>query len=52
MADSFYKIRERQDFLSEPEAGLPAQVVVEAALVEVVQLSAVARPASSPCDAS
>ncbi|MCI87593.1 hypothetical protein A2U01_0108877, partial [Trifolium medium] len=36
--------------LSEPEAGLPAQVVAEVELV-VAQLSVVARPASFPYDA-
>ncbi|MCI85296.1 hypothetical protein A2U01_0106575, partial [Trifolium medium] len=39
------------DSLSGPEAGLPAQVVVGVELV-VVQLSAIARLASSPGDAS
>ncbi|MCI24553.1 hypothetical protein A2U01_0045737, partial [Trifolium medium] len=47
-ADSFYKIHEKQGSLLEPEAELPARVVAGAALVVVIQLSATARPASSP----
>ncbi|MCI71885.1 hypothetical protein A2U01_0093148 [Trifolium medium] len=42
-AGSFERTHEKQDSLSEPEAGLPAQVVAEVELV-VVQLSAAARP--------
>ncbi|MCI76640.1 hypothetical protein A2U01_0097910, partial [Trifolium medium] len=46
-ADSFDRIHEKQDFPLEPEAELPIQVVTGVELV-VVELSAAARPASSP----
>ncbi|MCI60230.1 hypothetical protein A2U01_0081485, partial [Trifolium medium] len=49
-ADSFDRIHEKQDSPSKPEAELPVQVVAEVELV-VVELSAAARPASSPYDA-
>ncbi|MCI39946.1 hypothetical protein A2U01_0061178, partial [Trifolium medium] len=52
LADSFYRIRGKQDSPSEPMAELPDWVVAEAALVVVVQPSAAARPASSPYDSS
>ncbi|MCI57177.1 hypothetical protein A2U01_0078428, partial [Trifolium medium] len=52
LADSFYRIRGKQDSLLEPEAGLLAQVVAEVELVVVAQISAAVRPASFPYDAS
>ncbi|MCI94062.1 hypothetical protein A2U01_0115360, partial [Trifolium medium] len=48
--DSFDRIHEKQGSPSEPEAELPVQVEAEVELV-VVQLSAIARPASSLYDA-